>query len=127
MANMTFKANLLPSSNLGYNLGSSDKKWNVYGILKGEAEGYLPLTGGTMTGQLIMTGTAASNPIITRGITGSDGNGAIGDLYLNYNEGKVYLSNNGKIYADNGTLSATTFNGTLSGNAATATKIAYPA
>ncbi len=29
MANMTFKANLLPNSNLGYSLGSSDLKWKI--------------------------------------------------------------------------------------------------
>ena len=31
MANMTFKANLLPNSDLEYNLGSSDKKWIING------------------------------------------------------------------------------------------------
>lgn len=34
MANMTFKANLLPNTDLGYNLGSSDLKWNIYGNLQ---------------------------------------------------------------------------------------------
>jgi len=33
MANMTFKANLLPNADLGYNLGSSDLRWNIYGNL----------------------------------------------------------------------------------------------
>jgi len=33
MANMTFKANLLPNSDLGYNLGSSTTGWNIYGKL----------------------------------------------------------------------------------------------
>ncbi len=31
MANMTFKANLLPNTDLGYSLGSSDLKWKLYG------------------------------------------------------------------------------------------------
>ena len=31
MANMTFKANLLPNSDLEYNLGSSDKRWIING------------------------------------------------------------------------------------------------
>ena len=37
MANMTFKADLLPSSNLEYNLGSTTQEWAVYGILTGTA------------------------------------------------------------------------------------------
>ena len=32
MANLTFKANLLPNSNLGYSLGSSDYKWKINGV-----------------------------------------------------------------------------------------------
>lgn len=68
---------------------------------------YLKLSGGTMTGQLIVKGTAANNPIITRGITGSDGNGNTGDLHLNWNGGLVLLSDGGQIIADNGTLKAT--------------------
>lgn len=34
---MTFKANLLPSSDLGYSLGSSDKKWKINGSSLGTA------------------------------------------------------------------------------------------
>ena len=30
MANMTFKANLLPNSDLEYSLGSADKRWKIY-------------------------------------------------------------------------------------------------
>ena len=37
MANMTFKASLLPNTNLGYSLGSNDKQWNIYGELNGNA------------------------------------------------------------------------------------------
>ena len=37
MANLTFKANLLPNSNLGYNLGSTTTQWNIYGNLTGTA------------------------------------------------------------------------------------------
>ena len=37
MANMTFKASLLPNTDLGYSLGSSSKKWNIYGNLTGNA------------------------------------------------------------------------------------------
>ena len=35
MANLTFKANIIPNSNLGYNLGSSDTKWKIFGDLDG--------------------------------------------------------------------------------------------
>lgn len=35
MPDMNFKVNLLPNSNLGQSLGSSDKKWNIYGTLTG--------------------------------------------------------------------------------------------
>lgn len=38
MANMTFKASLLPNTDLGYSLGSDDKRWNIYGSLYGDAE-----------------------------------------------------------------------------------------
>lgn len=37
MANMTFNANLLPKTDLGFDLGSSEKRWNIYGDLTGDA------------------------------------------------------------------------------------------
>ena len=37
MADMTFKANLLPNSDLGYSLGSSTQQWQLYGTLEGTA------------------------------------------------------------------------------------------
>ena len=37
MANMTFKTNLLPNSDLGYSLGSTTAQWNIYGNLIGTA------------------------------------------------------------------------------------------
>ena len=37
MANMTFKANLLPNSDLGYSLGSSEQKWKINGSSLGTA------------------------------------------------------------------------------------------
>ena len=33
MANMTFKASLLPNTDLGYSLGSSTQRWNIYGLI----------------------------------------------------------------------------------------------
>ena len=37
MADLTFKANLLPNSDLGKALGSSTQRWNIYGELNGNA------------------------------------------------------------------------------------------
>jgi hypothetical protein len=37
--NMTFNTNLLPSSNLGCDLGGSNRYWNIYGTLTGNATG----------------------------------------------------------------------------------------
>lgn len=45
---------------------------------------YLPLTGGILTGPLDIRGTAESIPLRTRGIVGSDGNGNVEALYLQY-------------------------------------------
>lgn len=37
MANMTFKASLLPNTDLGYSLGSASQRWTIYGNLTGTA------------------------------------------------------------------------------------------
>ena len=37
MADLTFKANLLPNSDLGKALGSENQRWNIYGELNGNA------------------------------------------------------------------------------------------
>jgi len=34
MANMTFKASLLPNTDLGYSLGSDNKRWKLFGNLE---------------------------------------------------------------------------------------------
>ena len=56
---------------------------------------YLPLSGGTLTGPLVIKGSAASKPLITRGIYGYDGWSAVGDLYIQFTEsgsiGKTYF------------------------------------
>lgn len=38
MANMTFKTNLLPNSDLGYSLGSSDQRWKINDLAGGPIE-----------------------------------------------------------------------------------------
>ncbi len=79
--------------------------------LLSDAESKLPLTGGTLTGdltinassKLINLGTAADAPIITRGIRGANTDGTAGDLYLQNGQNyKVYFgsSANSTLNAD---------------------------
>lgn len=61
-----------------------------------KANDALPKTGGTLTGSLDIYGNASQNPLRTRGIVGSDGQGNDGDLYLQYGSaGNIYLGKNG--------------------------------
>ena len=76
---------------------------------------YLKLSGGTLTGPLTIKGNAASNPLMARGIVGSDGSGNVGPLYLQYGVNNVIHLGNGGDY----TISED--GGRYSGNAATAT------
>lgn len=51
MANMTFKTNILPNSDLGYSLGSSENpqaRWNIYGNLTGDVTGNATNVTGTV-------------------------------------------------------------------------------
>lgn len=79
--------------------------------LLSDAESKLPLTGGTLTGdltidatsKLINLGTAADAPIITRGIRGANSDGTAGDLYLQNDQNyKVYFGStaNSSLNAD---------------------------
>ena len=94
------------------------------------ASAALPNTGGTMTGNLIVTGqidvrgNAASQPFKTRGIVGSDGNGTVADLYFQYGaNAEVKLGNTGayKITADGGTYSGTAAKAVKDGDGKTIT------
>jgi hypothetical protein len=61
-----------------------------------KANDALPKTGGILTGSLDIYGNASQNPLRTRGIVGSDGQGKDGDLYLQYGSaGNIYLGKNG--------------------------------
>lgn len=67
---------------------------------------YLKLTGGTLSGTLNISGTAASKPLRTRGIVGSDGNGSDGELHLQFGANNVIKLGNEAAYsisADGGT------------------------
>ena len=66
-----------------------------------KANDALPKTGGTLTGSLDIYGNASQNPLRTRGIVGSDGQGNDGDLYLQYGtDNNIYLGKSGKSYID---------------------------
>ncbi len=67
---------------------------------------YLKLTGGTLSGALNISGTAASKPLRARGIVGSDGNGSDGELHLQFGANNVIKLGNEAAYsisADGGT------------------------
>lgn len=72
---------------------SERTKWNA---AYDKANDALPKTGGILTGSLDIYGNASQNPLRTRGIVGSDGQGSDGDLYLQYGSaGNIYLGKNG--------------------------------
>ena len=63
-------------------------------ILKGLVDGKLSLSGGTLTGRLIIKGIAADQPLQVRGIVGSDGEGNVGGLHLQFGANNpIYLGN----------------------------------
>ena len=82
-------------------------------VLKALVDGKLPLTGGTLTGRLTIKGDAATSPLVVRGIAGSDGQGNIADLYLQYQTNSpIHLGNDGTytISADGSLYSGTAAN-----------------
>ena len=92
--------------------------WNGSNFVLSNA---LNFPGGTVSGNLIATGgidirgTAASNPLKVRGIVGSDGNGTVAELYLQYGASKALMLGN------TGAYNISADGSTYSGNAATAT------
>ncbi len=85
MANMHFKADLLPSTDLGYSLGSSDERWKIYGIMEDglEIKGHIAGDSET-TGHGLWSGGGyhnAYNNIILHGdaTTGTSGIAFISD------------------------------------------------
>lgn len=69
---------------------------------------YVAKAGDTMTGQLDIRGTAATKPLKTRGIVGSNGSGTDGELYLQFgnstNDLIVFGNSGGGIITSNGEL-----------------------
>ena len=87
--------------------GDSDKlggQLPAYYAKKTDLNGYLPLTGGTITGLTKVLGTAADNSLMVRGIKGATSDGSAADaLYLNYNNNHpVYI--NGKLAYHEGNI-----------------------
>jgi microcystin-dependent protein len=82
-----------------------------------DISGLAKTSGDTFTGQIQIQGTAASRPLVVRGISGSDGTtGTINDLYLNYD------SNKPVVFGSNG-VQIDPVAKTINANAATATKL----
>lgn len=105
-----------------YKVGDGKTAWNSLSWGQPSShthdDRYVKLTGGTMTGPLIIQGSAGNQPLKVKGITGSDGNSDNGDLYLQYGVNRlVKLGNSGSYYIS-------TDGGTYSGKAASATKLA---
>lgn len=75
---------------------------------------YVKKVGDTMSGPLKISGTAASQPLVVRGIVGQDGSGAVDELYLQYGADKALKLGN------DGSYSISADGGTYSGKAATA-------
>ena len=90
---------------------------NIQTQLNGKAESshthnYLPLTGGTISGALALSG---SHAMMARHVDGST-DGYIGELYLNYNNpnADIYLGTNGRITNNGASYIGTASNATNS-------------
>ncbi len=108
--------------------GSEEKTLDITPALIGASvsdhnhdDAYLKLDGGTLTGPLKILGTAATNPLVVRGISGMNTDGTAGPLYLQYGaNSEVVLGNTGKHNISKDGSQYT-------GNSASATKLASSA
>ena len=105
MADLTFKANLLPSTDLGKALGSSTQRWNIYGNLTGNADTATELSNtpnntttflrgdntwsNTLTGPIIID-RDSDGPILQTAYQGTNYN-----TIRNHNNGNVSISATG--------------------------------
>lgn len=97
--------------------GNAEKNYRTGNVnLTPDNIGALPISGGTLTGQLNIHGMAGEQPLKVRGIVGSDGVGNDDVLYLQLGVNKeLILGNEGK-------YSFSADGGQYTGNAASATK-----
>ena len=133
MANMTFKANLLPNSDLGYSLGSTTQQWMIYGDLTGTATllkpisnttSYSPSTWNIPAGSVQVWGERFSDSTLSYTPAGGDPTTITdtGDWTMwltpstTSNAATLNMRIDGTYYASGG------FNGNLTGNASSATK-----
>ena len=138
MADMTFKAKLLPSTDLSsdYTLGSSSKRWKIFGDLTGTLNGYY--TASTDSPVLAVRANNVDVPLFQLGHATS-ATGAFSNHYRLVYKGTGSSPNNylqliantsstdtiAMQVNENGNVSFTnTVSASISGNAATATKLA---
>lgn len=104
MANMTFKTNLLPNSDLGYSLGSSDQRWKINDLAGGPIEYIVDTKTGTSSAWTGVTkdSTLAIGKVIAFKVTNEPrGNASLQLTFTNPPEGEatataaipVYLNN----------------------------------
>lgn len=104
MANMHFKADLLPSTDLGYSLGSSDERWKINGLTGGPIEYIVDTKTGTSSAWTGVTkdSTLEVGKVIAFKVTNApSGNASLQLTFTNPPEGgatataaiPVYLNN----------------------------------
>ena len=99
--NATFPANLTSTGSLVANGITSQGALTVKGnTTLGDATSDTVTISGkaTINNGLILKGTAASNPLITRAIIGSNGEGGIGPLYIQYGINQLTYWGNAAAY-----------------------------
>lgn len=105
-----------------YKVGDGKTAWNslAWGQPSSHThdDRYIKLTGGTMTGALVIQGNAANKPLKVKGIVGSNGSSEDGELYLQYGVNQAVK------LGSSGSYNISADGGTYSGKAARATKLA---
>lgn len=105
-----------------YKVGDGKTAWNSLAWAQPSShthdDRYIKLTGGTMTGALVIQGNAANKPLKVKGIVGSNGSSEDGELYLQYGVNQAVK------LGSSGSYNISADGGTYSGKAAQATKLA---
>ena len=105
-----------------YKVGDGKTAWNSLAWAQPSShthdDRYIKLTGGTMTGALVIQGNASNKPLKVKGIVGSNGSSEDGELYLQYGVNQAVK------LGSSGSYNISADGGTYSGKAAQATKLA---